>query len=217
MQHSMPGRMGSEARIREYIHVLHPCSPDQADPTVSCDDQHPCQPHPRVNCQGPFDLFTHTDPPLHLTTSYMANFSSPSMNYFPNEYWGNTSGSSYPLYVVDNSVVDNSTKARCMWDNCDVILDDISHAGVRRHFRDYHHAPRGERLCCKWGGCCRSEEMLFENIPKHIAECHVKSMAQRCPHCNGSFARKDTLKRHLNAGCPAVQGQQLTSIPDGEL
>ncbi|RPD65603.1 hypothetical protein L227DRAFT_216263 [Lentinus tigrinus ALCF2SS1-6] len=127
------------------------------------------------------------------------------MDSFPNEHWETTS----PHYSY-TGFVDSVNKKRCEWEGCEVILDDISHGGLRRHFRDYHHAPRGDRLRCKWGNCCRSEEMLFENIPKHIAECHVKSMTQRCMYCNGTFARKDTLKRHQTAGCPAL-GQQPPS------
>lgn len=93
--------------------------------------------------------------------------------------------------------------APCQWAGCTVQLDDLSHPGIRRHFRTHHPVSRGQTVHCTWGGPCRSEPMLFENIPKHIAECHLKSMAQQCPTCGNTFARKDTLKRHQTAGCPA--------------
>lgn len=95
------------------------------------------------------------------------------------------------------------TPVRCQWDGCTIELDDISHGGLRRHFRDRHFRPRGTLTRCVWGQNCRSEQMLFENIPKHIAECHLKSMKQVCPGCHGIFARKDTLKRHITSGCPS--------------
>ncbi|KAI0746861.1 hypothetical protein C8Q80DRAFT_802445 [Daedaleopsis nitida] len=98
---------------------------------------------------------------------------------------------------------------RCQWGNCDVVLDDQSHSGLRRHFREFHNNPRGTQTRCIWGQGCRSETMLFENIPKHIAECHLKTMKEHCPGCGNSFARKDTLKRHLSSGgCPAAAAGQ---------
>ena len=104
-----------------------------------------------------------------------------------------------------------TSTARCEWEGCDITLDDLSHPGIRRHFRAYHPVSRGQMVRCTWGGPCRSEPMLFENIPKHIAECHLKSMAQECPDCHNIFARKDTLKRHQNAGCSAVARAQANA------
>lgn len=98
-------------------------------------------------------------------------------------------------------------KTHCQWHGCTIELDDISHSGIRRHFRDFHGQARGSMVRCKWGGACRSEEMLYDNIAKHIAECHLKSMRTTCKSCGNSFARNDTLKRHLNAGCPAAGRQ----------
>ncbi len=209
MQHPRPGPIGMEGHLCEYIHPLQSCQADDS-PTSS--------PHydnlylfletsPAMNGAGPSDAFAPFDPTSpYPATRYIADLASPTMDDLSNEYWGTTTPQ-YSSYATDTNPVDSVNKMRCQWDSCEVILDDVSHSGLRRHFRDFHHAPRGERMRCRWGSCCRSEEMLFENIPKHIAECHVKSMAQRCPWCNGNFARKDTLKRHQNAGCPAV-GQQ---------
>ena len=42
--------------------------------------------------------------------------------------------------------------------------------------------------------------MQWENLGKHIAECHIKSMKRVCAVCGGCFARSDTLKRHSQSG-----------------
>ena len=115
----------------------------------------------------------------------------------------------YPDPYRSSAPRQGTTSARCQWEGCTVILDDLSHPGIRRHFRDFHRVTRGQQVRCAWGGNCRSEAMLYENIPKHIAECHLKSMAQPCPNCHNVFARKDKLKRHLTAGCPAAARAQV--------
>lgn len=111
------------------------------------------------------------------------------------------------MYATPLSTPGASGRTRCQWKDCTIELDDLSHSGIRRHFRDYHNMPRGSMIRCEWGSNCRSEEMLYDNIAKHIAECHLKSMRTACKSCGNSFARNDTLKRHLNAGCPALQRQ----------
>ncbi|OJT01734.1 hypothetical protein TRAPUB_7790 [Trametes pubescens] len=92
---------------------------------------------------------------------------------------------------------------RCEWDGCNQPLGENSCAGVRRHLRDHHfrgNPPSAKDLVqCKWAGC-RREAMQWENIPKHVAECHTKSMTRTCSSCGDSFARSDTLKRHKEAG-----------------
>ncbi|PIL27585.1 transcription factor [Ganoderma sinense ZZ0214-1] len=118
------------------------------------------------------------------------------------------STSPYAIYAPPLPTPGTDQRMRCQWQNCPIDLDDVSHAGIRRHFRDYHSQARGSTVRCEWGGTCRSEEMLYDNIAKHIAECHLKSMRTRCESCGNTFARNDTLKRHLNAGCPALQGHQ---------
>lgn len=101
---------------------------------------------------------------------------------------------------------------RCEWDGCDHVLSEDSCAGVRRHLKDHHfggNAPAAKTLMsCLWGGNCRRDNMQWENIPKHIAECHTKAMARTCSQCGDSFARSDTLKRHRESGnCTRVPRQ----------
>lgn len=97
------------------------------------------------------------------------------------------------------------TEEKCEWDGCNQLLAENTCPGVRRHLRDHHYKgnpPSANDLVqCKWGGICRRGAMQWENIPKHISECHLKSMIRRvCAVCGDSFARSDTLKRHKAAG-----------------
>lgn len=96
------------------------------------------------------------------------------------------------------------TEKKCEWDGCNQLLAENSCSGVRRHLRDHHYKgnpPSAKDLVqCKWGGSCRREPMQWENLPKHISECHTKSMTRICAVCGDSFARSDTLKRHKAAG-----------------
>ncbi|CZT25203.1 uncharacterized protein RCC_10932 [Ramularia collo-cygni] len=39
-------------------------------------------------------------------------------------------------------------------------------------------------------------------MTRHQESVHVKSRKFQCAMCNGSFARKDTLRRHIDDGCP---------------
>lgn len=92
----------------------------------------------------------------------------------------------------------------CEWDGCNQPLGDNTCAGVRRHLRDHHYKGKPpsakDPVQCKWGGSCRRDPMQWENIPKHISECHTKTMTRFCALCGDSFARSDTLKRHKEAG-----------------
>ncbi|KAL1943935.1 hypothetical protein VTO73DRAFT_3753 [Trametes versicolor] len=92
----------------------------------------------------------------------------------------------------------------CEWDGCNQPLGDNTCAGVRRHLRDHHYKGKPpsakDPVQCKWGGSCRRDPMQWENIPKHISECHTKTMTRVCALCGDTFARSDTLKRHKEAG-----------------
>ncbi|KAI0372032.1 hypothetical protein BV20DRAFT_906128, partial [Pilatotrama ljubarskyi] len=94
----------------------------------------------------------------------------------------------------------------CAWDGCGMDLQDDACApsAIRQHLKDHHfcgNTPSSkDRIACKWGGNCNREPMQWENISKHIAEYHLKSMARTCPYCGRSFARSDTLQRHLRSG-----------------
>ncbi|TBU28518.1 hypothetical protein BD311DRAFT_865456 [Dichomitus squalens] len=189
-------------------------------PTVHGDPR--LLPHTLLNAGYCFDSFQEQMPSGHHNASLVPN------PYFPFTAAimsaQSTSPSTSPIEpkmeYVDYAGIPPSTSTQhpcdshtlgpvgiCEWRGCNVQLDDLSHAGIRRHFRAYHAQPRGSTLRCQWGVNCRSEEMLFDNIAKHIAECHLKSMKRECSTCGNSFARNDTLKRHLNAGCPGLVRQ----------
>ena len=38
----------------------------------------------------------------------------------------------------------------------DMRLDDPSHSGIRRHFKEYRHSVRGTMTRCVWDPYCRS-------------------------------------------------------------
>ncbi|KAI0826536.1 hypothetical protein BC628DRAFT_1338786 [Trametes gibbosa] len=91
----------------------------------------------------------------------------------------------------------------CEWDDCGMVLDG-SCPGVRQHLKQHHFQgvtpASGEQIVCRWGGRCRREPMKWENVPKHVAECHTKSMMKVCDGCYVSFSRGDALKRHRESG-----------------
>ncbi|KAI0635250.1 hypothetical protein C8Q77DRAFT_1156564 [Trametes polyzona] len=93
---------------------------------------------------------------------------------------------------------------RCEWEGCEMILPDAEPKTIRRHLKDCHFADKAPSaktmVVCRWGGNCRREPMQWENLAKHIAECHTKTMTRVCVYCGDSFARSDTLKRHSESG-----------------
>ncbi|KAI0360598.1 hypothetical protein OH77DRAFT_701599 [Trametes cingulata] len=114
-----------------------------------------------------------------------------------------------PTYAAPSSSAHTTQTTLCAWDGCGLhVGDDVCAPGlIKKHLRECHfhgNTPSAkDRVACKWGGNCTREPMQWENIPKHIAECHVKSMTRYCLDCGGNFARPDTLKRHKDSGgCP---------------
>jgi len=97
----------------------------------------------------------------------------------------------------------------CRWNNgsCNIGLDDVSAAGLIRHLKAFHFNDSTNqwnnkaRGVCMWGDQCGGGEMNYENIGKHIAAVHLRSLARICTRCNRVFARPDTLSRHLNENC----------------
>ncbi|KAI8986899.1 hypothetical protein BD414DRAFT_545513 [Trametes punicea] len=92
----------------------------------------------------------------------------------------------------------------CWWDCCGRHLHDVTPKGIRSHLKEFHFlerlpSSRKEMVNCKWAGCHR-DQMQWENIPKHVAECHFKAMARLCNVCGTTFARSDVLKRHRDSG-----------------
>ncbi|KAL7284133.1 hypothetical protein ACG7TL_001414 [Trametes sanguinea] len=104
----------------------------------------------------------------------------------------------------------------CQWDRCGQQLSNVTLRGVREHLRERHFKDRAPPMSgkdlieCRWGGNCGRDKMQWENLPKHIAECHFRSMTRVCEQCGGSFARGDTLRRHQESG-GCFQGRRPTN------
>ncbi|KAH9835176.1 uncharacterized protein C8Q71DRAFT_107290 [Rhodofomes roseus] len=97
----------------------------------------------------------------------------------------------------------------CLWLGCNVLLDDISTAGIKRHIRDWHADLSGtshkDRRACLWddgnGSVC-GRELDAASFAKHIASVHLKSTAQECEYCHNTIGRADSLARHKRDHCP---------------
>lgn len=166
---------------------------------------------------------TYTSAP-HIPPRVQDTMPTPNTDYAPASYGQSTRApSGYPSGTASSNVshlyhaapmlahhalysdhIHEPDLPRCEWDGCNQLLGDNSCAGVRRHLRDYHYKGKPpsakDSVECKWGGSCRRDPMQWENIPKHISECHTKTMQRECELCGDSFARSDTLKRHKEAG-----------------
>ena len=62
------------------------------------------------------------------------------------------------------SDVPSHSRTYCRWKDCFVELDDMTHAGILRHFLGFHRMPRGLPTRCEWGPGCRSEKMGFPQL-----------------------------------------------------
>ncbi|KAH9852555.1 hypothetical protein C2E23DRAFT_859887 [Lenzites betulinus] len=134
------------------------------------------------------------------------NYPSTPINVVPNTSYA-TSRSippNDPSHLSTNQGPNAENVTICEWEGCGRALDDDTCRGVRSHLKQYHcngiSPAAGTMLRCMWGGRCRREPMKWENMPKHVAECHTKSMMRVCDYCRVSFSRGDALKRHLEAG-----------------
>ena len=81
--------------------------------------------------------------------------------------------------------------------NANVMADRRS---VVEHLQHIHDMKPGEekfRQACFWEGCTRV--LNKESLARHILTVHLKEKVQ-CAECRLSFAREDSLKRHLNGG-----------------
>ncbi|TFY57424.1 hypothetical protein EVJ58_g7027 [Rhodofomes roseus] len=93
----------------------------------------------------------------------------------------------------------------CQWgQKCGVLLDDLTAAGIARHLKEYHvktwdNRSRGR---CEWHGSpCTNTMMYHQSFGKHIASVHLGATARRCEKCGETFARADTLDRHMKLYC----------------
>ncbi|KAI0659226.1 hypothetical protein C8Q70DRAFT_128903 [Cubamyces menziesii] len=125
---------------------------------------------------------------------------------------------SAPTSLTRSLTIDSVSAAAiyCQWaGGCGETITGGTPANIRGHLKDRHFmgaAPTAKTmLCCKWGDDCRRDPMQWENIPKHIAECHLKTMRRQCGDCGADFARSDTLTRHQQASsCPRGRATSTT-------
>ncbi|KAH9926698.1 uncharacterized protein B0H18DRAFT_1118775 [Fomitopsis serialis] len=105
----------------------------------------------------------------------------------------------------------------CRWEGCNVLLDDSSPSGVKRHLYDCHDITRadcasGARGHCKWeiDGAERCGRALdLSSFAKHVASVHLKSTQRRCEDCRCMIGRADSLTRHQRDHCAARRDWQL--------
>lgn len=105
---------------------------------------------------------------------------------------------------------DGIHRVRCRWGStCDVMLDDLSAAGLMRHIKEYHIPEpwnKKSRGTCQWESCC-GREMAYASFGKHVAVVHLRGSVQ-CPYCQMDVRRPGLLERHVRNYCQHASGKQ---------
>ncbi|KAI0372033.1 hypothetical protein BV20DRAFT_138226 [Pilatotrama ljubarskyi] len=157
--------------------------------------------------------------PNHQTTpseSYNNAYAgAPPSAFRDNSGYATTGHNSASLGYAAQSAYDARPQAmatpRCEWGDslCGMPIEDSSPSGIARHLKQYHNiqvTDNRSRHSCLWGSRRCGKDMYPSSFGKHIAECHLRNMVKRCPHCGADFARADTLSRHIKAFCPNSSG-----------
>ena len=95
--------------------------------------------------------------------------------------------------VLDNHVRNiHNTSRKILCEFCDsVFLDKLS---LSKHVKDEHKEKKHKLLkTCDFCGNMLQEE----NLPMHIREVHENASMVKCGHCDKTFVKKSTLKKHL--------------------
>ncbi|KZT70487.1 hypothetical protein DAEQUDRAFT_764652 [Daedalea quercina L-15889] len=157
--------------------------------------------------------------PLHSNIS-LSNFSPPSIaTPLQQDRWNfdptpplNMQITPVPVHDVQHPSTsassDSPSSSRsviCQWgQRCGVALNDLTAAGIARHLKEYHvqdwdNRARGR---CEWNGSpCTNTTMFYASFGKHIASVHLGATARPCEKCGETFARADTLDRHMKLYC----------------
>lgn len=90
---------------------------------------------------------------------------------------------------------DNST---CCCDQCGKLFQRSYN--LKAHM-DTHDPHRDQPHVCQYPECTR-RFVRRTDLVRHEQSVHLKERKHRCPLCYGCFARKDTLRRHIDDGCP---------------
>lgn len=144
--------------------------------------------------------------------NYSVGYSVPSQSpeYYTYAIPGPSSSSLAGEAVMSApGILDTTHRVPCLWDNCNILLDDISAAGIMRHLKDYHLCSaanpwnKRNRGTCRWGGNCR-KEMAYASYGKHVAAVHLRASVQ-CPYCHKDIGRPGLLDRHIRNYCTHFQ------------
>ena len=97
------------------------------------------------------------------------------------------------------------TAAKCQWNSCGQILQDLSRSAIVSHLLTQHNIDlkskkNGITVKCGWTGC--SQELLITSLAVHIRSIHLRSTVVRCPHCHKPFSREDGLNNHIKTQHP---------------
>ncbi|KAI0635248.1 hypothetical protein C8Q77DRAFT_691832 [Trametes polyzona] len=156
----------------------------------------------------PSGAYTHSDGNLHGSFSSSSEFIYPSSTAHPPHETPRLITSSRSIHsdFPSERVPAPTGQRNCEWNACGIALPDAQHKTIRRHLKECHfpdNAPSATTMVvCRWGENCRREPMRWENLAKHIVESHTTPKVI-CRDCGTSFARRDTLKRHVYSGyCP---------------
>ncbi|KAF2396721.1 hypothetical protein EJ06DRAFT_559831 [Trichodelitschia bisporula] len=74
------------------------------------------------------------------------------------------------------------------------------------------HNPNRERpFVCPYAGCGHPFVRLTD-LRRHESSKHLKKRPHACGYCKSTFARKDTLRRHVEDGCTKRRSQKARSV-----
>ncbi|GIZ41594.1 hypothetical protein CKM354_000489300 [Cercospora kikuchii] len=112
----------------------------------------------------------------------------------------NTVGSSYASDADARlkrafTTAENST---CQCRECGKMFQRVYN--LRAHMLT-HDPQREHPYACEYRGCAR-RFVRRTDLVRHEQSVHLKARNFACPMCQNAFARKDTLRRHVDEGCP---------------
>ncbi|RMY33959.1 hypothetical protein D0865_14315 [Hortaea werneckii] len=88
--------------------------------------------------------------------------------------------------------------ASCQCDQCGKLFQRSYN--LKAHL-ETHDPNRPQPNPCQYPGC-NKRFVRRTDLVRHEQSVHLKMRNFICPLCNSSFARKDTLRRHVDDGCP---------------
>ncbi|KAK3109348.1 hypothetical protein LTR53_017494 [Teratosphaeriaceae sp. CCFEE 6253] len=89
-------------------------------------------------------------------------------------------------------------EAECSCERCGKLFQRSYN--LRAHM-ETHDPRRAQPHSCQYPAC-NKRFVRRTDLLRHEQSVHLKSREHMCPLCSTSFARKDTLRRHVDDGCP---------------